>query len=88
MTRAQVRARGVAVWGEANELVCPRLRFIHTREDWNPRARNCDEGTWVAINRDPCPKCDEERCPKCHNRGKPFDQSGRLVVLTGEEYKA
>jgi len=33
---------------------------------------------WIALDKDPCPQCKDERC---NNARRPFDEKDRLLIL-------
>ena len=53
-----------SLWENANPLACHHLR--------------CVERDWVALEKDPCPTCENTAC---HNQGRPFDQPNRLTIV-------
>ena len=54
------------LWNNSMRLGCLKLRF------------NNFLNSWISLNEDPCPTCKNK---KCHNHGKPFEQTKRLIVL-------
>jgi len=51
-------------WLNGERLVCPHLRGFNT--------------CWIALNKDPCPNCDNIAC---HNQGKKFGEPDRLIIV-------
>ena len=86
MTRAELRAMGERALDEGELLGCPNLLYVPTI-DYDPEegARRdgggYDEGTWLAVDHDPCPGCTESHVSSCHNKGKAFDKPRRLLIV-------
>lgn len=91
MTRAQLRVMGYRALRHGKALSCPNLLFVYTHD--KPRLGGRDlysyeEGTWLAVNRDPCPRCKIAHLRSCHNRGRPFDEHRRLVIVKEKQCQA
>jgi hypothetical protein len=66
-----MRSEEARIWKEATKLGCPNLRY------------STELGKWVALEKDPCPKCNgiHDSWFSCHYQGKPFDEKNRFRIL-------